>query len=323
MSIVVDPGTSALHSLDHKTSNKLRAQSQRYCLKISELTERGVDYLGQPTPYQEDAIVHAGLIHGVLDGVSKPYVKDPDLYAGSPGGVPNLSGGQVVVMRAAYELSHLTLNNGISFRRVVRDLNRQIGRYFKEELNLDLSQPGQNPGAVGALVKFGRSSIQIAAWGDCFVFVRKTDGTVVTLSQNQVLKHDEELYPIFHRLCSEYGKVEAWRHYTPTRQDAINRHANKKDHPAGYGILNGQPGFLDFVVWSNLAACDVDSIFICSDGFMPLEQDINPDLIMETLASQELAGVLEWSRKTLGEAFPGRPQKPEAAGIHFQISPNQ
>ncbi|MCM1498333.1 MAG: hypothetical protein NC124_07670 [Clostridium sp.] len=191
-------------------------------------------------------------IYILVDGVSRDKVNG--IY---PNPSPSFD-----VSKLFVESTHKFLSTNIGKNISILDLlydaikkgNDEIRKYNKQKEWIDDFLPG-TVGIVAIILDY---KLFFAYIGDCYGLVLNESKKIFTKRQTEkIADHKSEFsaYEIRNKIC------------------------NNKSHPYSYGVLNGDFKAMDFVKYDKIDIQSGDKIFLCSDGFSD---------IVENLSSKEL-----------------------------------
>lgn len=232
--------------------------NQQHAVEVEYLYNRG-NALGKA----EDTLFVRFPTFGVLDGVSQAWTQKPPRFPGK---------GQ---QTWGEYLSHLTRRT-IQFadqetplkERVLR-ANALVGELFtRYDLGEKYPYPQQRPAVVGAVAQITEGRLEIAHWGDAVAFAL-LNGSNPFFFDNQCFNHEEDLKEQCATLMAQHGREDFWDHYWEVLNNARITRVNNSNEPSnlGYGALNGQAEFEDFLRIRTFSLDDNPQVLLSTDGF--------------------------------------------------------
>ncbi|MCD9020335.1 protein phosphatase 2C domain-containing protein [Cohnella silvisoli] len=244
------------------------------------LTIQAATRPGSPLKPNEDALVlnERNRIYGVVDGVSS-MVK----YYDDEG----KTGGWIAAQLLAAELHEESPE--LDLRVAVLRANWRL-RQRMQEAGIDMAAKWKRWGAVFAVVKIHDDHFEFVQSGDCMIFARYNDGSIRTLSRNQVAGFDLQSLRAKHAL-KELGVLtdeEIGNRMRPIHE--ANR--NKANTLKGYSVMNGDPALASFMEYGHISRANVHKVYAVTDGmFHFIENDEDPHKWEKFIARLEEAGI--------------------------------
>ncbi|MEK0313493.1 protein phosphatase 2C domain-containing protein [Cohnella sp. 56] len=183
---------------------------------------------------------------------------------------------------------------GLSLRKHAVRANERIRAMMREQ-GVDVEDKRILWATGLAVVRIGEYQIEYAQTGDCMIVAVYNDGTVRTVTHDQVDHFDEKT-----RLLWEQCLAEG---LTPkqTRErafQAISQNRLLTNTTGGYGILNGDPMLANYVEHGMLNRIQLRTLYLITDGlFLPRKagHPSPPMADMVALIEQKgLQGYAEW-----------------------------
>lgn len=287
----------------------------------------------------EDAYVVIGqdgrLSAAVFDGVSPLIPKYEDLA--------DITGARFASHFVRDNFSNARRDNA-NLRDTFLVLNDQLGEKNKTLKEVDEARAGTLPSSTGTAVEIDpvTEMIEVAHLGDSFAIVEMQDGQTKILSLDTNLIFDEETFQqvkqwasednITFREATEAHKSELKAHFL----ESLNRKNNPPDvapedpaHGFGTGIFNGNPNAKNYLIHDQLPLAGVRSIFIGTDGIIPVDLSENRDAdrrkIFDLLRGKGLAGLIEVGEQVAAkdpefEDFPRTKNIDDATGIFIDLT---
>ncbi|WP_219833967.1 protein phosphatase 2C domain-containing protein [Paenibacillus sp. R14(2021)] len=216
-------------------------------MQVTTLTKQGVG------KWNEDALVRGGdgRLFGVIDGATSLAA-----YRG-PGGE---TGGYLAAQLAA---GACEAQGDRSLLELLTDANAKL-RSAMEGAGIALDQPEALWSACAVLVRISDKWIEYAQLGDCMLAVYYVDGTIRVVTHDQLAHVDDRSKAVWTAgiAAGLMTAEQLWAHVRP-QIIAGRAIANR---PGGYGVLNGDPGFADFVEFGRISSSGVAALLLFSDG---------------------------------------------------------
>ncbi|MGZ7445083.1 GNAT family N-acetyltransferase [Paenibacillus sp. TH7-28] len=219
---------------------------------------------GNPAIPNEDALVihPRSRVYGVIDGVSAI-----DAYRGES----EQSGGYIASRLLASEL--LAADPRADLRETVLRANSLLLERMREA-GVETANAAARWGAVFAVVKVHSAYFEFVQSGDCMLLVRYRDGSVRTVTRNQVAGLDLETL---------HAKLELEEAGTWTKAEIsqmLRPHAETNRQKAntleGYSVMNGDPALESFMESGRISLAGVLKIYLLSDGMYHFIENV-PD----------------------------------------------
>lgn len=269
-------------------------------MRIEQLTVQGCN------AWNEDAlIVNDRLrIYGVLDGATS--LAEPD--GGATGGYLASQAAKLAFesLGPASDMPTLTL------RDAVLEANARI-RARMAEAGVDVNDKQSLWAAACAVVRIGEHQIEYAQVGDCMILAVYEDGSVRTVTYDQVEYFDEKSRLLWEQFRREGFSPQEVRERV-YRLIASNR--LKTNTPDGYAILNGDPALEQYVEHGAFNRIRLKSVIIFTDGlFLPRKAgEPAPPMreIARLIEEKGLAGYADW-------LIAGENEEVERLGKHARL----
>ncbi|KFN11958.1 GNAT family N-acetyltransferase [Paenibacillus macerans] len=209
---------------------------------------------GNPAIPNEDALVihPSGRVYSVIDGVSAI-----DAYRGES----EQSGGYIASRLLAAEL--LAADPRADLRETVLRANSLLLERMREA-GVETANAAARWGAVFAVVKVHSGYFEFVQSGDCMILVRYRDGSVRTVTRNQVAGLDLETLHAKRELeeAGTWTKAEISQMLRPYSE----RNRQKANTLEGYSVMNGDPALESFMESGRISLAGVLKIYLVSDG---------------------------------------------------------
>ena len=101
--------------------------------------------------------------------------------------------------------------------------------------------------------------------GDCEVIYKLKNGTVFRFKKTELDKLDEKAIEILKKTAKE--KNISVKESLPFIKDVLRKHRAMKNTPSGYEVFEPQKNPSFSLYKKRLKASEVESFFVCSDGF--------------------------------------------------------
>lgn len=211
-------------------------------------------------------------IYILVDGVSRD--REQGRY---PNPSPALDVSKIFVKKAYeyiveyYEKSNNYLN--LLFE-AIKEGNYAIKEYNSERVWEDNFYPG----TVGVLIILKEKNMYYSYIGDCYGIIINEEKNIFTECQTEkIAEHKKEF----------------------RASEIRNLICNNKQHPYSYGVLNGNPYAMDFVVQGEIDIEANDKILLCSDGLADIVNEISGKQIYTMKAEEILSKAKGHDDKTL------------------------
>jgi len=251
-------------------------------MRIEHITIQGCN------EWNEDALIlnESQRIYGVLDGATS--VTD---FTGRGGE----TGGYLASQTTKAYLESLDDSNApATLREAVLEANRRI-RGHMLEYGIDVDNNQEVWAAGIAVVRVGERQIEYAQTGDCMIVAVYKDGTVRTVTHDQVDHFDEKSRLMWEQYAKQgLSREEVRKHVFK----AILNNRLKTNTEEGYAILNGDPKLEHYVENGMINRIQLKSVLIISDGlFLPRKagDPARPmSEMIDALNEKGLAGYADW-----------------------------
>lgn len=249
-------------------------------MKIEQLTVQGSN------AWNEDALIvnESCRIYGVLDGATS--LTEPD--GGATGGYLASQAAKLAFESPGPASDRLTL------REAVLEANARI-RARMAEAGIDVNDKRSLWSAACAVVRIGERQIEYAQVGDCMIVAVYEDGSVRTVTHDQVEFFDERTRSLWEQYRQE-GRSPKEVRENVYRVIASNR--LKTNTPEGYAILNGDPALERYVEHGAFNRIRLRSVIVFTDGlFLPRRSGEPAPPMREMVRRIEemgLAGYADW-----------------------------
>ncbi len=249
-------------------------------MKIEHLTVQGCN------EWNEDALIlnERENIYGVLDGATSLVSFE---------GIE--TGGYLAsrIAKEAFE-SYRESDGAASLRELVLRANERI-RAGMLEKGVDVDDKNAVWAAGIAVVRIGEHQIEYAQTGDCMLIAVYRDGTVRTVTHDQVDHFDENSRRLWERYTQEGLPPEEVRRRV---YEVIKMNRLKTNTPEGYAILNGDPALERYVEHGSINRIRLASILLATDGLFLPRKAGEPAPQMADMAAlideKGLAGYVDW-----------------------------
>ena len=213
---------------------------------------------GTASPQEDQLIFKQPFFFGVADGVSGLYLPEegPTLYEGR-------TGGQMVCDVLLKTI--VTASPKESLLRIMLNANQAIAAHQ----TYPLEESEMLGGATFAVAKFTNEQIIIIQAGDCFALWVSKNGKI-GITKNQVFHHDTQMRQEIARLMEKHGgnQQKMWQEFRPFLAHYRRQQMNNKNHPHGYGVLNGQPNAKEMWAEFILFREEIKLLLLFTDGLI-------------------------------------------------------
>lgn len=249
-------------------------------MRVEQLTVQGSN------AWNEDALIASDRLrlYGVLDGATS--LTEPDGSA---------TGGYLASQAAKQAFESLgPAPDSFTLREAVLEANARI-RARMAEAGVDVNDKQSLWAAACAVVRVGEHQIEYAQVGDCMIVAVYEDGSVRTVTHDQVEYFDERTKSLWEQYRQEGFSPREVREKV-YRAIASNR--QKTNTPDGYAILNGDPALERYVEHGAFNRIRLRSVIVFTDGlFLPRQagEPAPPMREMVRLIEEKgLAGYADW-----------------------------
>ncbi|MFD2331322.1 GNAT family N-acetyltransferase [Cohnella sp. GCM10020058] len=233
-----------------------------YGVKVASATRPG-----SAAAANEDALVvyPESHVYGVVDGVSAmlPY-KDE---AGFTGG--RIAAGLLAEALGAgagdadFDLADAVLRANASL------MDRMLAA------GVDVASKWKRWGAVFAVVRWRCTHLEYVQAGDCMLLARYRDGSVRTLTRNQVAAFDLKALQAKQQLLKN-GTLPAEK-VSQRLKPVFKCNRDKANAPDGYAVMNGDPALAYTMEYGRISCANVVRLYAVTDGmFHFIENDDDP-----------------------------------------------
>ncbi|OKP83918.1 hypothetical protein A3844_21300 [Paenibacillus helianthi] len=231
--------------------------------------------------WNEDALVihEEGCVYGVVDGATSlsPY-RNPE----------GQTGGYIAAQLAAAHF--MTMDPHGKLEQTATEANQALWQQMVAE-GVDTGEASNRWSAALVVVQIHEYSVEYVQAGDCMLLARYKDGTVRALTHPQLAHVDRKTLDKMAQLRSEgiSDPAELRRALIPNLTGNRNL-ANTID---GYGVLNGDPRFPQFLEKGTFNRANLESLYMFSDGLYT-EESKWTELTdaLERLGAEGYAGAL-------------------------------
>ncbi len=249
-------------------------------MKIEHLTVQGCN------EWNEDALIlnERERIYGVLDGATS---------LSSAVGVE--TGGYLAsrIAKEVFETSELPAGCA-PLRSLVLKANERI-RMAMLERGVDVNDKNALWAAGIVVVRIGEHQIEYAQTGDCMLVAVYKDGTVRTVTHDQVDHFDEKSRLLWERYSKEGLPPDEVRSRV---YETIKQNRLKTNTSEGYAILNGEPELEHYVEHGGLNRIQLSSLLVLTDGlFLPRKSgEPTPSMsdMVALIDEKGLSGYVDW-----------------------------
>lgn len=241
--------------------------------------------------WNEDALVGNEQLHlfGVLDGATSLHpFRGPN----------NETGGYLASQVIKQYLESLQAEDVADFdlKQLVVQANIRL-REKMEAAGIHTSDKAALWTSSLALIRIEDNYIDYAQVGDCMIVAVYQDGSLRTISRDQVAHIDLESKHIWEQAI-ENGIVkreELWELVKPI----ILQNKSKMNTMAGYSVMSGEPHLAEFIEYGRINRIQLKSLLLVTDGLFPhTERGGEPiDVIQElttSITNSTLAGYADW-----------------------------
>ncbi|WP_282937884.1 protein phosphatase 2C domain-containing protein [Paenibacillus sp. RC67] len=253
-------------------------------MKIETISLQGT------TEWNEDALVYHERLHlyGVLDGATSMHP-----YRG-----PNKETGGYLASRLIQSYLESLEEKDIpedSLKPLVLQANALLRRTMLEA-GIDVINKASLWTSGLALVRVQDSYIDFAQVGDCMITALYKDGSVRTLSRDQVAHIDFISKSILEEGIRQ--GITKREQLVELARPVILGNKAKMNTPDGYSVLSGEPELADFIEYGRINRIQLKALLLVTDGLFPQAApeakanktyDAMGDLTLQ-IADQSLAG---------------------------------
>jgi len=254
-------------------------------MNIQTLTLKGT------AEWNEDAlVVNPELaMYGVLDGATSLHP-----FRG-PG---QETGGYLASRTIQQYLESLKADDmaGINLKEAVVQANIRL-REKMTEAGIDLTDKTALWTSALALVRIHDHYIDYAQVGDCMIAAVYADGTIRTISRDQVAHIDNESRQIWEEGLRSgcESREELWELVKPH----IRSNKSRMNTLGGYSVLSGHSEVNDLIEYGRINRIQLQSLLVVTDGLFPLKQSGQPpadgiDELVKLVSEMSLEGYAQW-----------------------------
>lgn len=183
---------------------------------------------------------------------------------------------------------------GLSLREHAVRANERI-RAMMRERGIDVENKRILWATGLAVVRIGEYQIEYAQTGDCMIVAVYNDGTVRTVTHDQVDHFDEKTRLLWEQCLAEGLNPKQTRERA---FQAISQNRLLTNTSGGYGILNGDPMLANYVEHGMINRIQLRTLYLISDGlFLPRKAGHPAPAMADMVALIEqkgLQGYAEW-----------------------------
>lgn len=227
-------------------------------VSVDAFTHQGFTARDVPNHGNEDSLVQASSIFGVIDGATAMI---PDRLTG-------LTGAEYVSRFAAADFAHADLlEPDATACNVLLRTNKRFGKHLAEKFPQVAAQGKYGPSAAVVLVRFhADGTYSYAQAADCFLAEVRTDGMVEVLTPDQLVNLDENgsLRLARQRIREGVSPAEVLKDPSVHAQLKKNREKNN----VAFGVLNGEKALADHVCHGRRPLAGVKALVLMSDGMV-------------------------------------------------------
>lgn len=210
-------------------------------------------YIKGSRDLNEDAIIvnTQDQIFGVIDGAT------------SVTSYKNVKGETGAFIAAQHLASYFEqVSASKTLKEVVIEANRELRKMMLDS-GVDVSKKTDLWSAVFAIVRVNSANIEFIQTGDCMMFATYKDGTIRTLSHDQVTHLDKlTMKKSLKGKKLGYSGEELFQFLLPT----IRENRNKSNTLEGYSVLNGEEEFENFLEFGTISRANIEKLFLFTDG---------------------------------------------------------
>jgi len=249
-------------------------------MKIEHLSIQGCN------EWNEDALIlnESQRIYGVLDGATSLASVEGEE-----------TGGYLASQTAKKVFESIDRRDGsFSLKSVVLEANQRIRAEMLERgVNADDKQAVWAAGI--AVIRIGEHQIEYAQAGDCMLIAVYKDGTVRTVTHDQVDHFDEKSRLLWERYANEGLPPKEIRARV---FEVIQTNRLKTNTSEGYAILNGDPALERYVEHGMINRIQLESVLLITDGlFLPRKAGDSAPTMTDMVAlidEKGLSGYADW-----------------------------
>lgn len=136
---------------------------------------------------------------------------------------------------------------------------------------VDVAAKWKRWGAVFAIVRWRHTHLEYVQAGDCMLLARYSDGSVRTLTRNQVAAFDLKALQAKQQLLKNGTPAEKVSHRL---KPVFKCNRDKANAPDGYAVMNGDPALAYTMEYGRISCANVVRIYAITDGmFHFIEND--------------------------------------------------
>lgn len=252
-------------------------------MKIETISIRGA------SEWNEDALVISTEPHvyGVLDGATSVVP-----FRGPNGE----TGGYLASNIVSRHLESITLErwSSLSLKEAVLEANAAL-REAMVESGIDPEEKEQLWTTAIALIRINEQHIDYVQTGDCMIFAAYEDGTIRTVTHDQLAHIDKQTMKRW-KECVDRGMTSRAQ-IRELVEPYIRKNKAKMNTLAGYSAVNGQPELAPLLEHGTINRIQLTALLIITDGLFPYaeEEDTRVDehLLFAGLQEHGLQGYAE------------------------------
>lgn len=241
--------------------------------------------------WNEDALVINDRLRlfGVLDGATSLHP-----YRGAGGE----TGGYLASRTIKNYLESLREEDvaDASLKHLVIQANVRLREDMKEA-GIDLTDKASLWTSSLALIRVREHSIDYVQAGDCMIAAKYEDGTVRTISRDQVDHIDQQSKKIWQDGIQSgiTSREQLWSMVKPV----IMQNKSKMNTLEGYSVLSGEPAAAELLEYGTINRIRLRSLLLVTDGlFLPKEAEAEPAddfaSLVAMVEKQTLASYTDW-----------------------------
>jgi len=143
------------------------------------------------------------------------------------------------------------------------------------DAGVDVAAKWKRWGAVFAVVRWRRTHLEYVQAGDCMLLARYRDGSVRTLTRNQVAEFDLKALQAKQQLL-KYGTLPKEK-VSQRLKPVFKCNRDKANAPDGYAVMNGDPALAYTMEYGRISCANIVRIYAVTDGmFHFIENDDDP-----------------------------------------------
>lgn len=163
-----------------------------------------------------------------------------------------------------------------SLSEVVLEVNHSL-RNLMIEAGVDINEKADLWSAAFVIIRINEMNIEYVQAGDCMLFAKYQDGTIRAMTHPQVAHLDS--ITIQKAIDLRKQGYTSREHLLPT----LRTNRAKANTITGYGVLNGEPQFNQFLESGTFSRACMSKLYLLSDGLFPKTESVDDKIDWEQM----------------------------------------